>query len=106
MENQNDQVFEADQDVSTLERLRSRSAQSPDNGHRTTRTASGNLESQEGAETELTPLLGGSRGGDDDGDGSGGGNTGQGRKSTWDGEKDFEGRPWWNKPSVSDELCR
>lgn len=22
----------------------------------------------------------------------------------WDGERDFEGRPWWNKPSVGEAV--
>lgn len=105
MENQNDQVFEADQDINALEQLRSRSAQSRHKSHETMRAASGTFESQEGVETDSTPLLGGSRGGNDGESNGRGDDTGQGPKSTWDGERDFEGRSWWNKPSVSDQVC-
>lgn len=101
MENQNDQAFEADQDVNTYENLRSRSAHLSHQGHDTVKAAFGAFERQEDADNDRTPLLGrngsGERGDSakrDNGEDDGGGHP------QWDGERDFEGRPWWNMPSV------
>lgn len=106
MENNNDQVFEADQDVNAFEQMGPKSRKSDSSLHKgrdTMKAAFGVLESQEHMRDDHTPLLSrersqsyGSReetvaGGDGRGDPS------------WDGERDFEGRPWWNTPSVGHE---
>ena len=98
MENQNEQVFEADQDVNAFERLPSTSTHK---GRDTLRAVSGWFTSQQNTEDDRTPLLGGDRGRDQRGSTSP--SNGRGDDSTtpvWEGERDFEGRPWWNMPSV------
>ena len=109
MENQNDQAFEADQDVNAFESLRPTSSASRRSSHKgkdTMKAAFGAFASQEHEEHENSPLLGrdsdqrqdagyDSRGAGEHGDAA----------STWDGERDFEGRPWWNKPSVRTSMC-
>ena len=101
MENQNDQVFEADQDINAFERLPSRSAPSSQQGHDVMKAAYGALEPHDTVDTDRTPLLSRERtsnGGSEDG--TTGGEGDRRRSPTWDGERDFEGRPWWNMPSV------
>ena len=49
---------------------------------------------------ETTRLLQGR----DEGDGAGADAGGAGEADVWDGYKDFEGLPWWRRPSVS-YLC-
>ena len=98
MENQNDQVFEADQDVNAFEHLLSHSSHK---GQDTLRAAFGGFESQQDEEDDRTPLLVRDT---DQNYGAGEGTPGaraDGRAApTWERERDFEGRPWWNMPSV------
>ena len=98
MENQNDQVFEADQEVNAYLHLPSSSSHK---GRDTLKAAFGRFNSKQEAEDDRTPLLGGNRGQDQDGSSSPSNLTRDGEPtSAWEGERDFEGRPWWNKPSV------
>lgn len=102
MENQNDQAFEADQDINAFERIPSRSAHSSHQGHDAMKAAFGAFESQDNNDNERTALLGRDRGSDQDrGDNTDSGEADGRGPPTWDGERDFEGRPWWNTPSVS-----
>lgn len=104
MENQNDQAFEADQGINGYERLPPRSSSSRPSSHKgrdALKAAFGGFEGNQEEENDRTPLLkkgqnqrGGSRSDVDDGEGD---NRGP---PTWEGERDFEGRPWWNMPSV------
>ncbi|KAL6718714.1 hypothetical protein ACLMJK_002948 [Lecanora helva] len=105
MENQNEQVIEADQDVNAFETLRptsSVSRRSSHKGHDTMTAAFGGFEAEEHEADDRTPLLG--RGSSDrDGNATDDAPRGEGNgngASTWDAEHDFDGRPWWNKPSV------
>ena len=99
---ENDQAFEADADVDALERLDSRSRQrSSHKGQEALEAAFGRFGSRRDTNQEDTPLL--RRDGDqeDEIDGYTEHGESNGRAPpTWDGERDFEGRPWWNMPSV------
>ena len=60
---------------------------------------SNGIESQNDPDNENTSLLAGHAPRSDTGlDGSVDGEERNNQK--WSGDKDFEGRPWWNKPSV------
>ena len=52
-----------------------------------------NAELYKGADDEVTPLL--ASGGSEEDD------NGDRRSTEWEGHADFEGLPWWRKPSVS-----
>ena len=99
---ENDQAFEADADVDALERLDSRSRQrSSHKGQEALEAVFGRFGSRRDTNQEDTPLL--RR--DDDQEDEIDGHTEHGERNgraplTWDGEGDFEGRPWWNMPSV------
>lgn len=103
MENQNDQVFEADQDVNALNLLRPQSGVSRRLSHKgqdALKAAFGGFDTQYDTEHDRTPLLKKTQ----DQERISTHDTeheGEGRQPpTWDGERDFEGRPWWNMPSV------
>ena len=82
MENQNEQAFEAEQDVNAFVGLRPRSVLSRRS------LVQGRNGSQQNMEDDRAPLLGGDRD----------------EAPTWDGERDFEGEPWWKTPSVGASL--
>lgn len=98
---ENDQVFAAD---AALRITASKAAPPPYHRENTARTvvtaANGGAEAHKDADYENTPLLlrdpdegcgaPAPRHEDDEDRGPPG----------WSGERDFEGRPWWNKPSV------
>lgn len=99
---ENDQAFEAEADIEALERVDSRLRQrSSHKGHDTLKAALGGFESEAERNDEHSPLLPRVAGEDHDSDRTLG-NDEEGRRGspTWEGERDFEGRPWWNKPSV------
>ena len=102
---ENEEVFEADV-VHGLEQMHSHSPYRPTpKGHDTVKAPSANLESEREIHHEESPLLLPNRG-------DGGRETSEhGVSETrgspkWNGEGDFEGRPWWNKPSVSNPRPR
>lgn len=107
MENQNEQAFEADQDISALDLLPPRSGNSRPSshkGHDALKAAFGGFDTQHDGEREGTPLLKKSRHQERDSAHDVDDEEGEGRQPpTWDGERDFEGRPWWNMPSVRAE---
>ena len=94
---ENDQVFASDAAISTAV------PQSYNGGHRghdATIAAYGGIEAYKDTDYEATPLL---SGGVDDGYVGGATRPGDGEDRDppgWSGERDFEGRPWWNKPTV------
>ena len=90
---ENEEVFEADAEINGLEHVRSRSSyRSTQKGHN--RDGAG-LASERNNHDEETPLLSSDHESED--------RPGETRRTLkWDGEGDFEGRPWWNKPSVRD----
>ena len=103
MENENQQVFETNQDVDGFERLDSSSrhdAGASTTGQHVMEAAFGRLESHEAVD-DRTPLLA-TRGEENAQIEQDNGNVeSDGRKPpTWEGERDFEGKPWWNRPSV------
>ena len=94
---ENDLVFTGSATMDATSALRSRPSQ---RGHDTVTAASGGFEVLKDSEYENAPLLPrdedvrDNRSGDAVGDGQRG-------RIEWEGENDFEGRPWWNKPSVN-----
>ena len=92
---ENEEVFQADAEINGLEHIYSRSSHpSKNKGHEALRVTPGRH-----THDEESPLLSSVR---EDGSGEapehGVGEIREPPK--WDGEGDFEGRPWWNKPSV------
>lgn len=97
---ENEEVFEADAEINGLEQSRSRSSyRYTQKGHHTVTATLEGFESERDNHNEESPLLSPERG-------DGGAQVSEhGASETrgppeWDGERDFEGRPWWNKPSV------
>lgn len=104
---ENDQVFAADAALS----LPSNPAPPPyDERRHAGRTfataASGGVDTHKDADYEATPLL--SRDVDDDHGARAHRHEDDDDRGppVWSGERDFEGLPWWNKPSVCHSLSR
>ena len=97
--------MENDADLGPLSRLTSNSRQrSSYKGQDALDAAFGQSKSHKERDQEDTPLL---QRDSEEGVGGGGnaeheGDDGRAPPS-WEGERDFEGRPWWKKPSV--RLC-
>lgn len=99
---ESDRAFEVDADLDTLNRLSSRSQERASHkGRDALEAAFGRFGSHKERDHEQTPLLQRDTDGVDEleGDRESGGDDGR-VPPTWEGERDFEGRPWWNKPSV------
>ena len=99
---ENDQPFELDAELGPLSQLTSNSRQrSSYKGQDALDAAFGGSESHKERDHEETPLL--QRDGDEEVE-AGGNTEHEGADGTappsWEGERDFEGRPWWKKPSV------
>ena len=93
---ENEEVFQADAELNGLEYTDSRSSRrSTQKGHDPVKAALGGLEAERDIHDEDTPLLVSNR---EDSSQRGASETSGPPK--WDREGDFEGRPWWNKPSV------
>ena len=94
---ENEEAFEADAEINGLQQMRSRSTyRSTQKGHD---TEEADLASERNPHDEETPLLSS----DHEVEGTIASEDRPGvtrRTPKWDGEGDFEGRPWWNKPSV------
>ena len=92
---ENEEVFQADAEINGLEHVFSRSLRRPVNkGHDTIEVTPARR-----THDEESPLLSSSR--EDQGGQAPEYGAGEIREPPkWDGEGDFEGRPWWNKPSV------
>ena len=105
---ENEQAFEIEADIDATARLRPTSRasyQSLHKGQDIMNTAYGGYESQQQTHSEHSPLL--ARDAEQHGeviDASGDDGPDSRRPPAWDGERDFEGRPWWNKPSVRENL--
>ena len=99
---ENDRAFEADAELDALERNLSGSSHSTRNGHEAIQAVVGGFESQQErdhAESPLLPKQPGQNRSDsdqavlvDEEDGS---------SQEWSGAHDFDGLPWWKRPSVS-----
>ena len=97
---ENEEPFEADAEIQGLEQMRARSSHRfTQKGHDTLVGASADFQPDRDINSEESPLLPPNYG-------HGGGEASEHSADevrgppTWDGERDFEGRPWWNKPSV------
>ena len=96
----NEAAFEADVEVHGLEQMHSRSShRSTDKGHDTVKASLGGFESEREIHNEESPLLSPNRV-DGSREASSEGVNGPREPPRWDGERDFEGLPWWKKPSV------
>ena len=92
----NNEVFEAE----AAFEARSRSYRTRHRGNGVVKSTNGETGSRKENVYDDTPLLsretdqdyGSNREGFDDGDSRG--------PPEWSGERDFEGKPWWNRPSV------
>ena len=98
---ENEQVFEADAELHGIEYMRSRSSHATAQKSRSPVKATFHgIEIEANSPSEESPLLppdhrdGGSGEASEDGD----------APAKWNGERDFEGLPWWKKPSVSDTV--
>lgn len=105
---ENEQAFEADGELDALSRRRSQSSQASANkGRETMQAALGGFDNRKPEPHEHTPLLshggGGSR--PDEYDGSGRPKEPSG-PAEWEGALDFEGLPWYKRPSVSSLASR
>lgn len=96
---ENNQAFEAEADIEALERVdRHLHQRSSRNGRNTMKAALGGFDTEGERNDENSPLLPPGLAEDRESEGNGDGDR---RDSpTWSGERDFEGHPWWNKPSV------
>ena len=95
---ENDQAFAADANIDRLSESQDRPER---RGYDAMKKASGAFEASNGHDQEDTPLL--SRAIDEEYENT---SEGEGRENNneqnqWTGATDFEGRPWWNRPSVS-----
>lgn len=100
VEMENEEVFRADAELDGFERMYTGSSRrAMQKGHGTAKAALGSSEPDRDIHDEETPLISSNRedGGAEESE-HGAGETRETPK--WDGERDFEGRPWWNKPSV------
>ena len=99
---ENDQVFAADADINPASRSQSRHLNHPAHrGHDNITAANGAIEAYKSNEYEDTPLL--SRGVDEDYErrSENADAEQESEQTDWSGARDFEGRPWWNRPSAS-----
>ena len=97
---ENEEAFQADAEINGLEHVYSRSSHRVKNeGHDTAKAALGVADPERDVHSEDSPLLSSSR--EDGGREASEHGAGQTRgPPEWDGEGDFEGCPWWRKPSV------
>ena len=103
---ENEEVFQADAELDGHEHMHSRSPhRSTQKGHDTVKAALGGLEADRDVHNEESPLLPSNRT-DGGGEASEPGASETREPPKWDGERDFEGRPWWKKPSVRNPSSR
>ena len=98
---ENEQVIAAGANLDADSKLRSRPSQ---RGHDMVMAAAGGVEISKTPEHERTPLLARDDEGHDDRSES---FLDHGRRDEfeWQGENDFGGNTWWNKPSVGSNLA-
>ena len=105
---ENDQPFELDAEINALGRLTPHSRQrSSHKGREALEAAFGPSVSQKERDHENTPLL--QRDSDEEAEaGEDTEHDGEDGRAppTWEGERDFEGRPWWKRPSVRQSLSK
>ena len=99
---ENDQAFAADANLDITSKLRSRhSDHASHRAHDAANAASDGIEAYKDSNHEDTPLL--SRSIEEDFVRHSSSHDGEQdpEQPEWSGAKDFEGRPWWDRPSVS-----
>ena len=97
-----EQAFEAEAELDVLGRNRSSSTQSKWKGQDAVQSAAGGFESQRDIDHDETSSLLRSPG-QKHSDSDGSTHVGDGEQSPpeWSGVHDFDGLPWWKRPSVS-----
>ena len=99
---ENDEVFVADAKVDPRLQLRSQSFR---RGQDLAEAASGGIRGHRNSRDETAPLMGKRRRNSESTSESP--NTDEDTSTAeWSGAKDFEGRPWWRTPSVSEARVR
>ena len=99
---ENDPAFVADAHLEITSRSRSRhSYRANHRAHDSIGAANSAIESSKGSDSAETPLLSRSIEEDFARPSSSDDGKPQPEEAEWSGAKDFEGRPWWNTPSVS-----
>lgn len=93
---ENEQLFKVDETLQSQSSVRLRPSHL---GHDFVKIASGSIEIENSSNSETAPLLDGKNSKSKAGS-TILGDSGQRAEQYWSGDKDFEGRPWWNKPSV------
>ncbi len=99
---ENDQIIAADADIDTLSRTQPRRIDRPAHrAHDAGMKVASATEAQKSSDHEDTPLL--ARNIDEDyvRHSENADSERESEQPEWTGAKDFEGRPWWNKPSAS-----
>lgn len=97
---ENEEAFQADAELDGREHIHLRSShRSSQKGHDTVKAALGDLEADSDIVHEESPLLPSIRA-DGGGEAFEHGASEPREPPKWEGQGDFEGRPWWKKPSV------
>ena len=103
---ENEQAINAEAELDALARNRSSSSQSPDKGRDAIQATNGGLEWQKDMAGEESPLLskqpGQSQSASDQASDIEDREEGP---PEWSGAHDFDGLPWWKRPSVSPPLA-
>ena len=94
---ENEQAFEVITNTESSTKLRSRP---PHRGHDMLKIATDGIETQRNSKDERTPLLAKARD-DSEAENEGSNPYEENGENEWSGDKDFAGRPWWKRPSVS-----
>lgn len=100
MENDQINAAEADIDAVSTPQLR-RINRPPHRAHDAVMKLAGAIEAQKSSDHEGTPLLAGTIDEDYVRRSDNAGSEHESEQPEWTGARDFEGRPWWNKPSVN-----
>ncbi len=101
---ENEQIIAADADIDTVFRPQSRRIDRPAHrAHDAVMEVTDANEVQKSSDHEDTPLLARDIENDYVRRSDNAGCDRESEQPEWTGARDFEGRPWWNKPSVSSD---
>ena len=102
---ENDQIFAADATIDPSSTTQARHLnRSAHRGHDAVIKIGGSIEAPNSIDVEDTPLLSRNIDEDDERHSEDAGSEHGGEHSDWSGARDFEGRPWWNRPSVGPKI--
>jgi len=99
---ENDQIIAANAGIDSVSRPRSRHVDRPAHrAHDAVMKVAGAIETYKSKDHEDTPLLARNIDEDYERRSVDADSEHESEQPEWTGARDFEGRPWWNKPSVS-----